>query len=160
MQTLHRHGHTAYFAGGCVRDRLLGIPAKDFDITTDARTVEIRKIFSQTIPVGAQFGVILVVLEGVPYEVATFRADGAYHDGRHPVAVRFSTAREDALRRDFTINGMFFDPLTDTVIDYVDGQADAQPDQSGHWEADGAFSRGPHTPAASRPLCRPAGLRY
>ena len=124
VQTLHRHGHTAYFAGGCVRDRLLGIPAKDFDIATDARTAEVQAIFSQTIPVGAQFGVILVVLEGVPYEVATFRADGAYHDGRHPVAVHFSTDREDALRRDFTINGMFFDPLTDTVIDYVDGQAD------------------------------------
>ncbi len=124
VQTLHRHGHTAYFAGGCVRDRLLGIPAKDFDIATDARTAEVQAIFSQTIPVGVQFGVILVVLEGVPYEVATFRADGAYHDGRHPVAVHFSTDREDALRRDFTINGMFFDPLTDTVIDYVDGQAD------------------------------------
>ena len=124
VQTLRRHGHTAYFAGGCVRDRLLGVQAKDFDIATDARTAEIWKIFPQTIPVGAQFGVVLVVLEGVPYEVATFRADGAYRDGRHPVAVRFSTAREDALRRDFTINGMFFDPLTDTVIDYVGGQAD------------------------------------
>ena len=124
VQTLHRHGYTAYFAGGCVRDRLLGIQAKDFDIATDARTTEIRKIFPQTIPVGAQFGVVLVVLEGMPYEVATFRADGAYRDGRHPEAVRFSTAREDALRRDFTINGMFFDPLTDTVIDYVGGQAD------------------------------------
>ena len=124
VQTLRQHGHTAYFAGGCVRDRLLGVQAKDFDIATDARTAEIWKIFPQTIPVGAQFGVVLVVLEGVPYEVATFRADGAYRDGRHPVAVRFSTAREDALRRDFTINGMFFDPLTDTVIDYVGGQAD------------------------------------
>ena len=124
VQTLHRHGYTAYFAGGCVRDRLLGIQAKDFDIATDARAVEVQKIFPQTIPVGAQFGVVLVVLEGMPYEVATFRADGAYHDGRHPVAVRFSTAREDALRRDFTINGMFFDPLTDTVIDYVGGLAD------------------------------------
>ncbi len=124
VRTLRRHGYTAYFAGGCVRDRLLGIQAKDFDIATDARTVEVRKIFPQTIPVGAQFGVVLVVLEGMPYEVATFRADGAYRDGRHPVAVHFSTAREDALRRDFTINGMFFDPLTDTVIDYVGGQTD------------------------------------
>ena len=124
MQTLHRQGHTAYFAGGCVRDRLLGMQAKDFDIATDARTAEVQRLFPQTIPVGAQFGVVLVVLEGVPYEVATFRADGAYRDGRHPLAVRFSTAREDALRRDFTINGMFLDPLTDTVIDYVGGQAD------------------------------------
>ena len=124
MQTLHRHGYTAYFAGGCVRDRLLGMQAKDFDIATDARTAEVQKLFPQTIPVGAQFGVVLVVLEGVPYEVATFRADGAYRDGRHPVAVHFSTAREDALRRDFTINGMFLDPPTDTVIDYVGGQAD------------------------------------
>ena len=124
MQTLHRHGHTAYFAGGCVRDRLLGIQAKDFDIATDARTAEVQALFPQTIPVGAQFGVVLVVLEGMPYEVATFRADGAYRDGRHPVAVRFSTDREDALRRDFTINGMFFNPLTDTLIDYVGGQTD------------------------------------
>ncbi len=124
MQTLHRHGHTAYFAGGCVRDRLLGIQAKDFDIATDARTAEVQKIFPQTVPVGAQFGVVLVVLEGVPYEVATFRADDVYRDGRHPIAVRFSTDREDALRRDFTMNGMFFDPLTDTVIDYVGGQTD------------------------------------
>lgn len=124
VQTLNRHGYTAYFAGGCVRDRLLGIQAKDFDIATDAQTAEVQKIFPQTIPVGAQFGVVLAVLEGMPYEVATFRADGTYRDGRHPVAVRFSTDREDALRRDFTINGMFFDPLTDTVIDYVGGQTD------------------------------------
>ena len=124
VQTLRRHGYTAYFAGGCVRDRLLGIQAKDFDIATNARTAEVRALFPQTIPVGAQFGVVLVVLEGVPYEVATFRADGTYRDGRHPVAVRFSTDREDALRRDFTINGIFFDPLTDTIIDYVGGQTD------------------------------------
>ena len=124
VRTLRQHGYTAYFAGGCVRDRLLGIQAKDFDIATDARTAEVQKIFPQTIPVGAQFGVSLVVLADIPYEVATFRADGTYRDGRHPVAVRFSNAREDALRRDFTINGMFFDPLTDAVIDYVGGQAD------------------------------------
>ena len=124
VQTLHQHGYTAYFAGGCVRDRLLGVRAKDFDIATDARVAEVQALFPHTIPVGAQFGVILVVLEGVPYEVATFRADGDYLDGRHPVTVRFSDAREDALRRDFTINGMFFDPLTDAVIDYVGGQVD------------------------------------
>ncbi len=124
VQTLRRQGYTAYFAGGCVRDRLLGLQAKDFDIATDARTAEVQALFPHTIPVGAQFGVSLVVLDDMPYEVATFRADGAYLDGRHPVAVRFSDAREDALRRDFTINGMFFDPVTDAVIDYVGGQAD------------------------------------
>ena len=124
VQTLRQHGYTAYFAGGCVRDRLLGVEAKDFDVATDARIHDVQALFSHTIPVGAQFGVTLVMLDNIPYEVATFRADGAYLDGRHPVAVRFSDAREDALRRDFTINGMFFDPLTNDIIDYVGGRED------------------------------------
>ncbi len=124
VETLRRHGHTAYFAGGCVRDRLLGIVAKDFDVATDARPDAVRTLFSRTIPVGVQFGVCLVVVNGQTVEVATFRADGRYLDGRRPATVRFTTAQEDARRRDFTINGMFYDPLADRVIDYVNGQAD------------------------------------
>ena len=124
IQTLRQRGYTAYLAGGCVRDRLLGIEARDFDVATNARSMDVQALFPHTIPIGIQFGVVVVLLDGIPYEVATFRADGTYHDGRHPVAVRFSDAREDALRRDFTINGMFLDPLTDEIIDYVGGQQD------------------------------------
>ena len=124
VETLRRHGHTAYFAGGCVRDRLLGVAAKDFDVATDARPDAVQDLFSRTIPVGVQFGVCLVVVDGQTVEVATFRADGRYLDGRRPATVRFTTAQEDARRRDFTINGMFYDPIADRVIDYVNGQAD------------------------------------
>ena len=124
VQTLRDRGFTAYFAGGCVRDKLLGVEPKDFDVATNAQARDVMRLFPQTVPVGAQFGVVLVMQEGIPFEVATFRSDGAYVDGRHPTSVRFSDAREDALRRDFTINGMFFDPLTEQVIDYVDGQRD------------------------------------
>ena len=124
VQTLRERGFTAYFAGGCVRDKLLGVEPKDFDVATNAQTKDVLRLFPQTAPVGAQFGVVLVMQEGIPFEVATFRSDGTYVDGRHPTSVRFSDAREDALRRDFTINGMFFDPLTEQVIDYVDGQRD------------------------------------
>lgn len=124
LETLRRHGYTAYFAGGCVRDRLLGVAAKDFDVATDARPDGVQRLFSHTIPVGVQFGVCLVVVDGQTVEVATFRADGHYLDGRRPATVRFTTPQEDARRRDFTINGMFYDPIADRVIDYVNGQAD------------------------------------
>ena len=124
VDTLRRHGYTAYFAGGCVRDRLLGVAAKDFDVATDARPNTVQALFSRTIPVGVQFGVCLVVVDGQTVEVATFRADGHYLDGRRPATVRFTTAKEDARRRDFTINGMFYDPIANRVIDYVNGQAD------------------------------------
>ena len=126
IKTLRQQGYIAYLAGGCVRDKLLGVEAKDFDVATNARTADVQTLFPHTSPVGAQFGVTLVLLDGIPYEVATFRADGAYLDGRHPMTVRFSDAREDALRRDFTINGMFLDPLTDEIIDYVGGQQDLE----------------------------------
>ncbi len=126
IQTLRQRGYTAYLAGGCVRDRLLGVEAKDFDVATSARTMDVQALFPHTIPIGVQFGVVLVLLDNIPYEVATFRADGAYLDGRHPMTVHFSDAREDALRRDFTINGMFLDPLTDEIIDYVGGQQDLE----------------------------------
>lgn len=121
---LREAGHIAYFAGGCVRDRLLGHEPDDFDIATDAPAERVQKVFPRTVAVGAQFGVILVLVDGEAFEVATFRADAAYLDGRHPVSVRFSSPEEDAQRRDFTINGMFLDPADDRVIDYVDGRLD------------------------------------
>lgn len=124
IRTLRKHGFAAYLAGGCVRDKLLGHEPKDFDVATSARTEEVQRLFAHTVPVGAQFGVMLVIHDGIPCEVATFRSDGVYLDGRHPVSVRFSDPREDALRRDFTINGMFYDPVTEQVIDYVNGRQD------------------------------------
>jgi putative nucleotidyltransferase with HDIG domain len=124
IRTLRKHGYAAYLAGGCVRDKLLGHEPKDFDVATSARAEEVQRLFDYTVPVGAQFGVVLVIHDGIPCEVATFRSDGVYLDGRHPVNVRFSDPREDALRRDFTINGMFYDPITDQVIDYVNGRQD------------------------------------
>ncbi|MBV8780693.1 MAG: CCA tRNA nucleotidyltransferase [Phycisphaerae bacterium] len=124
LQRLREMGHEAYFAGGCVRDLLLNIEPKDFDIATDAPPKRVRELFRRTQAVGAAFGVVLVRQGDSVVEVATFRSDGKYTDGRHPESVRFVTAREDAQRRDFTINGLFYDPIQDRVIDYVDGQAD------------------------------------
>jgi poly(A) polymerase len=121
---LHQAGFTAYLAGGCVRDRLLGREPKDFDVATDAPAAVVQRLFDRTVPVGVQFGVVLVVLGGHPFEVATFRADSVYLDGRRPATVRFSTPEEDAARRDFTINGMFLNPVNDEIIDYVGGQSD------------------------------------
>jgi poly(A) polymerase len=124
VKRLREHGYESYFAGGCVRDTLLKKPPQDYDITTNAHPDEIAKIFPQTIPVGAQFGVMLVLVEGQPFEVATFRHDGPYLDGRRPSHVRYGSLREDIGRRDFTINGMVYDPLQDQVIDWVDGRKD------------------------------------
>src|SRR5712664_2237771 len=121
---LREHGHRAYFAGGCVRDMVRGLAPKDYDIVTDARPEAVQKLFPRTYAVGAHFGVIIVIEAGFQFEVATFRSDDAYIDGRHPSAVHFSSPEEDAERRDFTINGMFFDPVADKVIDLVGGQAD------------------------------------
>ena len=123
---LREQGHTAYFAGGCVRDLLRGQVPKDIDIATDARPETVQKIFSRTYAVGAHFGVIVVLENDFQFEVATFRSDGAYLDGRHPVEVHFANAEEDAARRDFTINGMFFDPEKDVVIDFVGGRVDLE----------------------------------
>lgn len=122
--TLRDAGHVAYFAGGCVRDMLLGLAPSDFDIATDAPPDRVRALFNKTQAVGQAFGVILVRLNKSVVEVATFRAEGAYHDGRRPSEVRFTSAEEDARRRDFTINGLFFDPIEDRVIDFVGGQRD------------------------------------
>jgi poly(A) polymerase len=123
---LREAGYVAYFAGGCVRDILRGETPKDFDIATNATPDAVQKIFSRTYAVGAHFGVIVVLEEGFQFEVATFRADDAYLDGRRPVAVHFSSPEEDAKRRDFTINGMFYDPVQEQVIDYVAGRADLE----------------------------------
>jgi poly(A) polymerase len=121
---LRGEGHIAYFAGGCVRDIVRGVTPKDFDIATDARPEVVQKLFSRTYAVGAHFGVIIVIENDFQFEVATFRSDDAYVDGRHPSAVHFSSPEEDARRRDFTINGMFYDPVTEEVIDSVGGRAD------------------------------------
>ena len=122
---LQRAGHTAYLAGGCVRDHLLGAEAKDYDVATSARPEEVQRLFPRVTDLtGKSFGVVRVMVGEEFYEVATFRQDGPYRDGRHPESVRFATAQEDAQRRDFTINGLFFDPVADRLIDYVGGEAD------------------------------------
>lgn len=123
---LRERRHAAYFAGGSVRDMVRGLPAKDFDVATDATPDAVQKIFPHTYAVGAHFGVVVVVENEFNFEVATFRSDGAYLDHRHPTDVRFSSPEEDAKRRDFTINGMFFDPEKDEVIDFVGGRADIE----------------------------------
>jgi len=127
VRRLRAHGFTAYLAGGCVRDELLGQVPKDFDVATDARPDDIRPLFKRTAEVGAAFGVMLVREFGPTVEVATFRDDGSYSDKRRPDSVSFSDARRDALRRDFTVNALFIDPTAegdDRVIDFVDGRAD------------------------------------
>ncbi len=126
VRRLREAGHVAYYAGGCVRDMLRRVPPKDYDIATSARPDEVQQLFPRTVAVGAHFGVICVLEEGMQFEVATFRSDGAYIDGRHPEAVTFSSPREDAERRDFTINGMFYDPIAGEVIDFVGGRADLE----------------------------------
>lgn len=126
IQQLKSHGFTAYFAGGWVRDFLMNHPSDDIDIATDATTQDISRIFEKTIPVGIQFGIIIVVLEDHHFEVATFRKDHGYEDGRRPIGVEQASPEEDARRRDFTINGMFYDPLEEKILDYVGGQQDLE----------------------------------
>ncbi|MCG3173847.1 MAG: CCA-adding enzyme [Myxococcota bacterium] len=122
---LRSRGYEAVFAGGCVRDALLGRPVSDFDVATSALPAEVMAIFPRCVPVGEHFGVVRVVREpGVEIETATFRSDGPYLDGRRPSSVRFSSAREDVLRRDFTVNGMLQEPETGEVLDYVGGRED------------------------------------
>lgn len=124
VKVLKGHKHTAYFAGGCVRDFLMGKVPVDFDIATSALPEEVEKMFPKTVAVGKQFGVILVVHGGQSFEVATFRREGGYQDGRHPTKVEFTGAEEDARRRDFTVNGLFYDPFQKRVLDFVEGQKD------------------------------------
>ena len=123
---LREAGHTVYLAGGAVRDQLLGNDPKDYDLATSATPGEVQKLFPKSDAVGEHFGVIIVKGEGHMIEVATFRTDGSYKDGRRPESVEFSTPEEDAQRRDFTINGLFQDPLSGEVIDFVGGRADLE----------------------------------
>ena len=123
--TLRRNGHQAYLVGGCVRDLLLGRDPSDYDISTDARPERVQELFPRSLAVGAKFGVILVVEDDARIEVATFRCDIGYSDGRHPDHVVYSDSpKEDVRRRDFTINGLLMDPATREVNDFVDGRAD------------------------------------
>src|SRR5262249_32351398 len=125
VAALHKRGHTAVLAGGCVRDELLGRQPKDYDVATSATPDEVESIFPKTIAVGKQFGVVIVVEGESKIEVATLRADGQYSDGRRPEKVQYVTSlREDAARRDFTINAMFEDPLTGEIFDFFGGQHD------------------------------------
>ncbi len=132
VQRLQQAGFIAYWAGGCVRDQLLGFDPKDYDVATDARPEQIMALFPRRNEIGAAFGVVQVIGPRGPdgqwltVEVATFRSDLGYSDGRRPDAVTFSSPQEDALRRDFTINGMFYDPVRGVLIDYVGGQADLE----------------------------------
>lgn len=132
IEEVRARGYSAYLVGGCVRDLLLGIAPQDYDIATNARPNDVMALFPETIPVGAQFGVVLVVVrpegvEPIHVEVATYRSDVGYSDGRHPDAVRYSdTAQEDVQRRDFTVNGLLLDPLKNEVLDYVGGRADIE----------------------------------
>jgi poly(A) polymerase len=121
---LQENGYIALYAGGCVRDLVRGVQPADFDVATSAPPEVIQKLFPRTIPVGAKFGVIVVLIDREEFEVATFRADGVYADGRRPESVTFSSPEMDAWRRDFTVNGMFYDPVREKVIDYVGGQRD------------------------------------
>ena len=124
VKQLKKAGFLAYFAGGCVRDLIMKKAPEDYDIATTAKPEDIEKIFPKCIPVGKQFGVMVVVYEKHHFEVATFRSEGPYRDGRHPDEVSFTTPEEDAKRRDFTVNGIFYDPLRRSIIDYVDGRKD------------------------------------
>ena len=126
VKKLRANGFEAFLAGGCGRDMLLKRTAKDYDVVTNAHPAEVSKLFKRTIEVGARFGVVMVILGPKPVEVATFRTETGYADGRHPSHVEFSNAKDDASRRDFTINGMFYDPLKKKVIDFVHGQKDLE----------------------------------
>ncbi|MBM4104910.1 MAG: CCA tRNA nucleotidyltransferase [Phycisphaerae bacterium] len=121
---LREAGFEALFAGGCVRDRLLGLAPREFDIATNATPEQVRGVFPRAIGVGEAFGVMLLRRGSASFEIATFRADLEYRDGRHPEGVRFADARADAMRRDFTINGLFEDPRDGRVLDFVGGEQD------------------------------------
>ncbi|MFH0952724.1 MAG: CCA tRNA nucleotidyltransferase [Verrucomicrobiota bacterium] len=126
VNDLRRAGFTAYWAGGCVRDMLMGREPKDYDIATSASPDQVAALFPKTLDVGKAFGVLHVLRDGQPFEVATFRCDLAYEDGRRPSGVTFGGPEEDALRRDFTVNGLFYDPADQRILDYVHGQEDIQ----------------------------------
>jgi poly(A) polymerase len=125
VKKLRAEGFQAYLVGGCVRDLVMNRAPKDYDVATDALPQQVLKLFPEGLSVGAQFGVVIVPREEGNTEVATFRSDGRYTDGRHPSEVRYAkTPKEDVQRRDFTINGLLYDPIEERVLDYVGGQAD------------------------------------
>ena len=124
VKILQDNNHQAYWAGGCVRDQLLGITPKDYDIATSALPHDIENLFNNTIPIGKKYGTIIIVINGIHTEVTTFRNESQYNNGRHPEKIIFSNAEEDAKRRDFTINGMFYDPIKNELIDFVEGEID------------------------------------
>ena len=126
VRQLKREGFEAYFVGGCVRDFIRRVTPDDYDIVTSAHPEQVMAIFPRTVAVGAKFGVVAVIIESHPYEVATFRSDDAYIDGRRPSRVHFSNSREDVFRRDFTVNGLLMNPETGEVIDYVCGRDDIE----------------------------------
>ena len=126
VKSLRSKGYKAFWAGGCVRDMILGSRPTDFDITTDARPDEVKSVFRNTVTVGEKFGVVLVIKRGVPFEVATFRGEKGYHDNRHPDEVYFTDEKEDVKRRDFTMNGLLYDPVSREIIDYVRGREDIE----------------------------------
>ncbi|MGB5218374.1 MAG: CCA tRNA nucleotidyltransferase [Smithella sp.] len=126
VRHLKQSGYEAYFVGGCVRDFILGHPSSDYDIVTSALPDQIIALFPHTLSIGIKFGVVAVIVENCPYEVATFRSDDIYEDGRHPSQIRFSSAREDVFRRDFTVNGLLMDPASGEIKDYVNGRSDIE----------------------------------
>jgi len=126
VEILRSNDHHAVFAGGCVRDMVMGIHPQDVDVATDAAPDRVQRIFYNTIPVGESFGVVIVRMAGMGYEVATFRKEGPYEDGRRPKCVSFVTQQEDVKRRDFTCNGLLYDPLTETLLDFVQGRGDIE----------------------------------
>jgi poly(A) polymerase len=126
VRRLQKSGHEAYFVGGCVRDLLRGAEPGDYDIVTSAKPDEVYPLFPRTVPVGMRFGVVIVVEEGHNYEVATFRSEEDYGDGRRPSHVEFTTAEDDSRRRDFTVNALLMDPLAGSIIDYVGGKEDIE----------------------------------
>jgi tRNA nucleotidyltransferase/poly(A) polymerase len=126
VRELRAAGHEAWFVGGCVREMLLEHLPKDYDVTTDADPDRVEEIFDHVVEVGRRFGVMTVVREGVHVEVATFRTEASYSDGRRPDSVAFATAEEDVSRRDFTINALLYDPITEEIVDHVGGRADLE----------------------------------
>jgi poly(A) polymerase len=126
VHLLKQSGYEAYFVGGCVRDFILGKVSSDYDIVTSALPDQVIKLFPHTIAIGAKFGVVAVIVENHPYEVAAFRSDDVYEDGRHPSNIQFSSAKDDVFRRDFTINGLLMDPASGEIFDYVHGRADIE----------------------------------
>ncbi|OPZ23089.1 MAG: CCA-adding enzyme [candidate division BRC1 bacterium ADurb.BinA364] len=126
VRRLREAGHQAYFVGGAPRDMLLGERPKDYDVATSASPEEIARLFPDRLEIGAHFGIFAIVWDGIKTEIGIFRSDGAYLDGRRPERVSFGSAREDALRRDFSINGLFYDPIEDRILDYVGGREDLE----------------------------------